>query len=68
MGSSDLSSDLSSGVLTPTPSVRPADGHPPQQDAEGKARRRPQPAPENPDDGQLPDASDSAPHQLDHLA
>ncbi|HXY78129.1 MAG TPA: hypothetical protein VEH47_04905 [Candidatus Acidoferrales bacterium] len=55
-------------MLTPTPSVRPADGHSPQQDAEGKARRRPQPAPENPDEGELSDGTDTAPHQLDHLA
>jgi hypothetical protein len=68
MGSGDLSTDLSLGVLTPTPSVRPAQGHSPSQDAEGKARRRPRPEPENSENEASPEGGDSAPHQLDHLA
>jgi hypothetical protein len=66
MGSGDLSTDLSLGVLTPTPSVRPAQGHSPGQDAESKARRRPRPEPESSGDENSVD--DAATHQLDHLA
>ena len=67
MASSDLSTDLSLGVLTPTPSVRPADGQSAHQEAEGEARRRAQPGPEDPDDASA-DVADPVTHQLDHLA
>jgi hypothetical protein len=68
MDSGDLSTDLSLGILTPTASVRPVDSHPPQEDAEGKSRRRSQPenaAPES--DDTIPGGSDD-PHQIDRLA
>jgi len=68
MGSGDLSTDIGLGVLTPTPAVRPAEGHFPGQDAESKARRRPRPEPENPDSEASPEADDAAAHQVDHLA
>jgi hypothetical protein len=68
MGSGDFSSDLSLGVLTPTPSVRPTEGHSPRQDAEAKARRRPRPEPENPDGDTSADAGDAVTHQIDRLA
>lgn len=67
MGSGDLSSDLSLGILTPTPAVRPAEGNSPHQDAEGKARRRARPEPEKSEDEAAVEAGDP-PHQLDSLA
>jgi len=68
MASGDLSTDLSLRILTPTPSVRPAEGHSPPQEAESKARRRPQPAPQNSDDDASSEIEDPVPHQLDRLA
>ena len=69
MGSGDFSTDLNLGMLSPTPAVRPAEGHSPPQDAEAKARRRLRA--EADQDGTEPEAAadDSAdPHQLDRLA
>jgi hypothetical protein len=67
MGSGDLSTDLSMGVLTPTPSVRPAEGRSPHPDAEGTVRRHSRPKPEDADEEATSDASEPA-HQLDRLA
>jgi len=69
MGNSDLSADLTLGILTPASSVRPVEGHSPHPDAEGKARRRSRPEEED-DDGEnaSSEASDTPAHQFDHLA
>jgi len=68
MGSGNLSTDLSLGILTPTVAVRPVDSHSPQQDAEGKSHRRSQPensASES--DDTIPGDGDDL-HQIDRLA
>ena len=69
MGNSDLSSDLTLGILTPASSIRPVEGHSPHPDAEGNARRRSRPE-EKSDEGEdaSSDADDTPAHQLDHLA
>jgi len=68
MGSGDLTTDLALGVLTPTPAVRPAQGHSPHEDAESKSRRRPHPKPENPEEDAASEIDDAAAHQLDRMA
>jgi len=40
MENGGLSPNLNFGVLAPTASVRAADGHSPDQDAQGKSRRQ----------------------------
>jgi len=64
----ELSNDLSLGILTPAPSIRPVESHSPHPDAEGKARRRSRPETENPetDDNELTEGDDQ--HQIDRLA
>ncbi len=68
MGSGDLSTDLSLGLLTPTPAVRAVEGGSSNQDAEGQARRRPRPEEEKQEEDALCEAVDQPAHQLDHLA
>ena len=71
MGNGDLSADLTLGVLTPASSVRPVEGHSLRPEDEGKGRRRSRPEEkdaENEGEEASPDAGDSPPHQLDHLA
>jgi len=65
VASGDLSNDLSLGILTPTPSVRPVESHSPQQDAEGKSRRRSRPEKQNPESA---DNTIAEEHQIDRLA
>ena len=68
MDTGDLSTDLTMGVLAPASSIRAADGHSPQRDADGKGRRRAQAEKENGDtDVSSPEAGAPA-HQLDSLA
>jgi hypothetical protein len=69
MGSGDLSTDLTLGILSPTSSVGPAEERARPRDAESKARRRPRPA--DPDaDSELSslEAEDKPAHQIDRLA
>jgi hypothetical protein len=70
MVNSDLSTDLSLGILSPASSVRALDRRSPHSDPEGKARRRPRREEEETgdDDGANLDTADPLPHQLDHLA
>lgn len=68
MASGDLSNNLSLGILTATPSIRPVDSHSPQQDAEGKSRRRSRLETENPESDDNSVAAGDDPHQIDRLA
>lgn len=71
MGSSDLSTNLASEILTPASSVRAVESHSLNQNGENKARRRVR---AREDDAADPDspagerASDKPQHKLDHLA
>ena len=69
MGSGDLSTDMTVGILTPAASVRGVEGHTPRQDSQGKARRRSRPEEDNPDDDNpASDSSEKPQHQIDDIA
>ncbi len=67
MDSSDLSTNLVPGILSPASAVRTAEGHPPSANLDAKARRRRPSEPDEADDLNLSDAG-VPPHQLDDLA
>lgn len=67
MDSSDLTTNLAPGILSPASAVRAAEGHPPNANVDAKARRRRPSEPDEPDDLSPSDAG-APPHLLDDLA
>ena len=68
MASSDISTDLTLGVLSPTSAVRGVGGQSPKQDSGENSRRHSPSAPEADENPELPEASEESQHQLDRLA
>ena len=68
MTSGDLSSDLNFGILTPTPSVRPAEGHSAcDHHPEHKGRRRSSKESQQ-EETPSPERAEPSEHKLDRLA
>jgi hypothetical protein len=71
MGSGDLNADVAAGGLLPASSVRGIEARSPQQDAEGKRRRRLAPEASRSEPADLEDTSHDGTgqhHQIDRLA
>ena len=72
MGSGDLSTDLAVGSLAPAAAVRSVEEQAeraPNQNAQLKARRRPLPSEDDPDEiSTASEADEMPPHQFDDIA